>query len=61
MKTFEGIKKTLRNLIQKHFAPDLGVFLSQQQQLQQQEKPFKVNEFFLSKVLITLREKTRVI
>jgi hypothetical protein len=39
MKTFEGIETTLRDLIQKHVAPELAIFLSKQQQKQQQEKP----------------------
>ncbi len=38
MKTFEGIETTLRDLIQKHVAPELAIFLSKQQQKQQQEK-----------------------
>jgi hypothetical protein len=41
MKTFEGIETNLRNLIQKHVAPELAVFLLKQQQVQQQEKPGK--------------------
>lgn len=41
MKTFEGIEITLRDLIQKHVAPELAIFLSAQQQKQQQEEPEK--------------------
>lgn len=38
MKTFEWIETTLRDLIQKHVAPELAIFLSKQQQKQQQEE-----------------------
>ena len=41
MKTFEGIEKNLRDLIQEHVAPDLAIFLLKQQQAQQQEKQGK--------------------
>lgn len=41
MKTFEGIEKNLRDLIQEHVAPDLAVFLLKQQQAQQREKQGK--------------------
>ena len=41
MKTFEGIEKNLRNLIQEQVAPNLAVFLLKEQQAQQREKQGK--------------------
>lgn len=41
MKTLEGIETTLRNLMQEHVAPNVAVFLSKQQQAQQEEKQGK--------------------
>ena len=41
MKTFEGIETTLRDLIKEHVTPELAIFLSEQQQGQQQERPEK--------------------
>lgn len=38
MKTFEGIEKNVRSLMQEHVAPNVAVFLLKKQQVQQREK-----------------------
>lgn len=41
MKTFEGIEKNVRSLMQEHVAPNVAVFLLKKQQVQQREKQGK--------------------
>ncbi len=38
IKTLEGIEKTVRQLAQEHVMPELGIFLSKQNQEQKAEK-----------------------
>lgn len=41
MKTFEGIEKNVRSLMQEHVAPNVAVFLLKKQQVQQRAKQGK--------------------
>lgn len=39
LKTLGGIEQAVREQMQKHVMPEVGVFLSQQRQVQQQDAP----------------------